>query len=601
MSGAVCREGETARLGLVVDREAAAAGHQSGRHAWWLAAVEFVEHLRLEYDQLDRLPVDDAELAEYDVLLLASPQELTDADGDALERWTQSGGTVITGPRAELDTLTGARSIGRRYDQLVTIGEHGAFTAPPPRPLRAVSGDALATQAGVESLASWSDGTAAISHRPVGAGSAITLGVDLWQSVVTIQQGRPVTGDGLPATDGTAPIDDDILKCEDGMALSFEADRALPPGSPPVPHDYTHTYPPANAVPIFDQPQADQWWITLAQLIWWAREQQRGASVWLHYWPAGTPAIAHMSHDSDLNNTDDAEAALATFDEADVSVTWCQVFPGGYRSDIYPTISARGHEHALHFNAMGDADIASWGWPHFRAQYAWAQAVTGCERIVSNKNHYTRWEDWVDFYRWCEHVGIEIDESRGPSKQGSIGFPFGTAHVSFPIGDIASANRPMNVLNLPLHTQDLAWAGHLSVRDPILDGATEVHGVAHFLFHGPHLRGKPATRAACVELARVARERGMRWWTASQINSWERARRGIDLRLETHETGWVLRVRSSTAVDGVGILLQLPPDADVRAVDPGVTLTEVVRHGRRFLELAADLPAGASRWQLDLK
>ncbi|HLT60771.1 MAG TPA: hypothetical protein VK020_06230, partial [Microlunatus sp.] len=328
------------------------------------------------------------------------------------------------------------------------------------------------------------------------------------------------------------------------------------------------------------------------------QERRGDASVWLHYWPAGVPAMAHMSHDADGNVEEDGRAALDAFAEADVKVTWTQVFPGGYSPDLYAAITAAGHEHALHYNAMGDADLASWGWPQFRAQYAWAQAVAGTDDIVSNKNHYTRWEGWTEFYDWCERVGIKIDESRGPSKQGTVGFPFGTAHLSFPIGDVTVHNRRMDVLNLPLHTQDLAWAGHISCRDVILDGAEAVHGVAHFLFHGPHLRGKPPTRAACPEVARLARERGMEWWTARQLNDWERARRGVQLSITADDEGWLVRVHAEQPVRRAGVLLQLPGLDGDPGVPEGTSVARVTRHGRTFHELTVDLPAGPSSYRL---
>src|SRR5699024_3784679 len=226
--------------------------------------------------------------------------------------------------------------------------------------------------------------------------------------------------------------------------------------------------------------------------------------------PTWVPAMAHMSHDSDGNDDADGQAALDAFAEAGVEVTWCQVYrDNAYSPGIYDKITAAGHEHALHYNAMEDADIAQWGWEQIQGQYAWAQDIIRTDtKITSNRIHFTRWEGWTEFYGWCEKLGITIDESRGPSKLGTVGFPFGTAHVDFPMGDVSVGNRPMDVLNLPLHTQDLAWAGHISCRDVILDQTMTVHGVAHFLYHGPHLRGKPATRASCAELAELARRRG---------------------------------------------------------------------------------------------
>src|SRR5699024_12789434 len=110
--------------------------------------------------------------------------------------------------------------------------------------LRALAGHALHAEEDTEVLATFADGAAAITRRRVGAGLVLTFGVDLWYTIVRIQQGYPVTADGTPAADGTAPIDDGLLKAEDGMALEVETDRRMPPGQPPLPADYTHTYPP---------------------------------------------------------------------------------------------------------------------------------------------------------------------------------------------------------------------------------------------------------------------------------------------------------------------------------------------------------------------
>jgi hypothetical protein len=433
--------------------------------------------------------------------------------------------------------------------------------------------------------------------------AVLAFGADVWQSVVRIQQGVPVDEDGTPAADGSAPIDDQILKCEDGMVLDFVRDRAVPPGEPALEDGYEHVYPPATGLPMFHRPHADLWRSLFLQGVWWAAERVDASVGWLHYWPAGVPAVAHMSHDSDQNVEEHGRTALEVFAEADVKVTWCQVFPGGYQPETYAAITEAGHEHALHYNAMGDADIAQWGWPQMRAQYAWAQAVTDAERIVSNKNHYTRWEGYTEFYRWCERVGIQIDQSRGPSKQGTVGFPFGTSHVSFPMADAADGNRYHDVLNLPLHTQDLAWAGHESVRDVIIDNALEQHGVAHFLFHGPHLHLRPPTRKACLALAEEARRRGMPWWTSGQINRWERLRRGVRLNVEPTVDGWRVSSHADHAVDDAAILLLLPSrragDKPLPELRDGAGAVSVVRrHGRRFLELAVDIPAGVASWTL---
>ncbi|WP_144016813.1 hypothetical protein [Beutenbergia cavernae] len=524
------------------------------------------------------------------VVLVTSP--VTDDDDAArLSVFVAAGGALViaTAPGA-LAALAGVEEGATVETARVAVVPDEAWTHLPPRPLRAVGGVELTPAPGTRTLATWPGGAAAATARTHGGGVVLMFGADLLQSVVRIQQGYPVTQDAAPASDGTAPRDDGVLKTEDGMALDLETDRALPPGAPPVGTDYGHTLPAPSPVPMVDVPYADWWRSLLLQAIWWGADATDAAVPWLGYWPSGLEGIAHMSHDSDHNEAADGRAALDAFAAADVRVTWCHIYPGGYPAEMYEEIAAAGHEHALHYDAMHGDALTSWGRPQLRAQHAWAQAVTGRERIVSNKNHCTRWEGWSELYAWCEQVGIEIEASRGPSKQGLVGFPFGTAHVAFPLAD--DGVRRHDVLMLPLHAQDLAWAAHPSVRDVILDGAQEQHGVAHFLFHGPHLR-RPATRAECLALADAARERGLEWWTSDRINSWERSRRGV--RVTTAHDGGrrVLRVDAAAPVAGASILL--PP----RLAPEGVPVTHVTRHGRAFVQLVTDLPAGTTTWTLE--
>lgn len=527
------------------------------------------------------------------VVLLTEPVHGPAAQ--ALSSWVRDGGAlVIVGDPGDLAETAGVACGPAIAPGLVTTGTHWAQR--PPRPIRALRGCTLVPREQTEVLATFADGGAAITRTTAGTGIVISFGVDLWYTIARIQQGFPVRADGAPAADGTAPIDDDILKAEDGMALDLDEDRAMPPGEPDLPQDYTHTYPPPSAAPIFDQPHADWWRSLLLQALWDAASRTGAALAWMDYWPAGIDAIAHMSHDADGNDPEDGRAALEAFAAAEVTVTWHQVYPGGYGEEVLTAITDAGHEHSLHYNAMADSDLASWGWPQFRAQYAWAQAISGREDIVSNKNHYTRWEGWTEFYTWCERVGIRIDSSRGPSKQGTIGFPFGTAHVSFPLRPAGNDETFHDVLNLPLHTQDLAWAGHISVRDVILDGAQAQHGIAHFLFHGPHLRKRPLTRQACVEVAEAARSRGMPWWTAEEIDTWERTRREVRVRVHRVEQGWQVRVHTPRAVPGAALVLALPQDVRPDAED--VRVRTIERHGNRFVELGVDLPVGHSSWFL---
>lgn len=599
-------------VGLVVidpgANSSAAVADAGSEPRWSTLCVEMLDHLRLDHQLVSAVP---AEFADAAVVLLLSPASLDPADVLPLESWSRAGGTLIvvggTGGLAELAELAGVRdgdpvdSGHLRVDPLWWWVPRFAVVLPAfgGRRLQPADDD-------VTVLGRWHDGAAGIVSRQIGAGKIVVFGADPWQSIGRIQQGWPVDGPGTPASDGSAAIGaDGIRRVDDGLALSLEADRATPgradnkASNPPV-------HPPTDPVPIFQHAYADLWRELMFHLIADAADEHDVPLGWLHYWPAGIPAVGHLSHDADQNIDDHAAVALQAFQDAGVSVTWCQCWPGGYSTATLAAITAAGHEQALHYNALDSYDGMPWGLDSLRQQYDWATQTTGAT-IVSNKNHYTRWEGWTEFYGWCEQVGIQIDESRGPSKSGTVGFPYGTSHVGFPIDE---AGRRYDVLALPLHSQDLGWAAHEAAGPAILDQALTHHGVAHVVFHGTNLNRSANIVGSVGRLTRAGRQRGMQWWTAGQINSFERARRGVSVRVDHDESaaaGLLVTVTATVELPAAGIVVApssvasltqsrwLATDAATGQVLPTAVVS---RHGREFLEITADLPVGSTEIRL---
>ncbi len=160
--------------------------------------------------------------------------------------------------------------------------------------------------------------------------------------------------------------------------------------------------------------------------------------------------------------------------------------------------------------------------------------VAGLEQITSNKNHYTRWEGRLDFLRWCEEVGIRSDQTRGASKQGTIGFPLGGSHPYFPLDDEADAPRLLNVLEVNMLTQDLVVVCPAEYGRQLVDSVVRQHGVAHFLFHPAHIQ-KPGVADALCALVDYGRAQGLEWWTSQQIYQWELLRRGVTATFDSSD------------------------------------------------------------------
>jgi hypothetical protein len=456
------------------------------------------------------------------VLVTVGDEALDGATKQALQAWVENGGAWLSisglcGLEEMLGVArlaptysgwgTGVRSLGEGY--LAPVGRHRVleFADKPIHffggvHVRAVDGAVLASaldEHGGE------DGSPAMVEKTVGRGRAILIAVDLTGTIVRVQQGTAVTRDGVPARDGSAPIDDAVLKSGDGGALNWKLDRDPVPG--------------VEGLAAFLRPVADQWREILLRSIFYLVEQAAAMLPVLWMYPRNLPALGHISHDTDNNEPEKARTLLDSLKRAQIQSTWCVIAPG-YPSEIIESICGAGHELAMHYDAMTTG--LDWDETEFEKQYRFLIDLLG-RRPICNKNHYLRWEGDMEFYGWLEKRGIELDQSKGPSKVGEAGFNFGTSHPYFPVH---FDGRAANVLELPTLAQDLTVFGPEELGIPLLEGALRFHGIAHFLFHPSHF-DKPATAPAMERIIAEGRRRGVEWWTAEQINQWERARRSV--------------------------------------------------------------------------
>lgn len=438
-------------------------------------------------------------------------------------------------------------------------------------------------------------GDALIVHR-AGAGLAVTIAADLPGSILRIQQGRPIQTDGPPAPDGTAPIDDGILKTDDGVVLSWEFDRERTAPGTAVP-DCPGKHPdfPAGDTPWFAQPVADDLRLLLTRAVCWAAAATGQPVPLVWPWPRRLPAVGLISHDSDHNIDAAARETLRQLAAAKIHSTWCMqwgpTYPDRYSRETFALVQAAGHETALHYNARPE-DGGAWGEDHLRAQLAWLRREAGVERVASNKNHYLRWEGEVDCFRWLETAGIGSDQSKGPSKKGNVGYPHGSCQPWLPYD--AERGRFIDVLEIPLQTQDLWLTTPYAVAGPILDQAVRRQGVAHFLFHQVHLYRQPGVAAALQRVVADARARGLEWWTGEAIAAWERRRRDIVVALDRLAGGrYRLRVRTPRAAAGVTLAVVLP-----NGVAPTSGATLGAWHGLPALFVTRDLPAGETSFEV---
>ncbi|MBP1988408.1 hypothetical protein [Paenibacillus eucommiae] len=509
-----------ARLGLLLDQSEAQRRWTYGLNVFANYTEEILAHAGIPFEIIR--DIGEVENSSFDILIAGSVKDDA-ASTSVLWKYVEQGGVLIS--FAGLNAL--AAKLGCMWKERGTVG-YAAFGAfydkaevirflqASPWKSSSAENEFLQEEAG--ELRRGEPGGApigaALQRFRIGEGLFDRWAVDIPATIVGFQQGNsPVLEDGVPALDGSAPINEGILKADDRSEMDWHHDRL-----------YTET-----GNPYIAYPYADFWReLFIGRLLRTAVGQ--GLTLpFVGFWPDGIERVATISHDSDGNVEEYALATLAILDELQIQSTWCIIEPG-YSTPIYDQIKAAGHELAFHYNAL-ESDDRIWDQDDFDRQLLLLQQTAALDKVTSNKNHYTRFEGWGELFEWCEARGIESDQTRGPSKKGNVGFLFGTCHPYFPIAWSNDQNRLYDVLEIGFLTQDLDLSSHWSdstIIVPFLEEISKVDGgVAHFLVHQTHIGMRETVRNSFRKIVAEARKRGYVFWRGKEINDWERARRSI--------------------------------------------------------------------------
>lgn len=501
-----------AKLALYIDEELAIRHWKYGENVFARFMSEILGRFRIPYETISS--VEQIEKNEFDIVIAAFVPD-TKTVGGIFKKYLEKGGTVLS--LATLDQL--APSFGYRKGKTLTEGyaQYDQEKYKQLRILKAVPWISTEVPSEHTEIGSLIDTDFPLFQIfSVGEGHFSRCSVDIAETIVKLQQGAcPLFEDGNPAPDKTAEVNDHFLKVDDMSQMDWDKDRK-----------FTETN-----QPYFAYPYADLWKEVFVQYVCKLALAKGLTLPFVWYWPEGVKGVALISHDSDYNQDEHAYTTLRVLKEAGVRSSWCMLVPPGYSQDVYRKVIEEGHELAFHYNAV-DVDDGSWGREEFTRQFSMLQQDLPGTHIVSNKNHLTRYEGWGELFEWCEEVGIQSDQTMGPSKKGNLGFLFGTCHPYFPIAWGTDKNRLYDVVEINFLTPDIntgKW-GDTSIIVPFLEEVLNVSGVAHFLFHQIHLHRNEKVREAFFKVVAEMKKREFEFWTGLELNKWERLRRTIEIR-----------------------------------------------------------------------
>ncbi len=509
---------------------------------------------------------DPARLPEATAVLLCGYGTLGPSASAALGDWVRQGGAVVcSGSAWGLAGLLGLDPASRHLSNaLLEPVAEGWFWPEGARRMRCYGGRACAA-AGADALAQ-AGGLAAVARTRPGSGLALYVGPHVGETMALMQTGRSVETDGIGPVDGSVRLDDGDLKAEDGIALSFEDDRAAVGGGAPF-----FAFPHADAV-------RDLWVGAVVEAA--TRDGGCLATTWP--WPDLAPAALTCSVEAAPDDASFVLPAMGTLSTYGLPAAW-MVKPPGFPAEAVRSIRAREHEIGL----LAPMDRRSPFAPEtFRVQFVQLSRSTLSFEPVSARPENGRWRGHLGMLSAYEVSGARVNLSKGARQAGAAGFSFGTGRPFFPV---MPSGSPSLVLEVPYQGYRLGIEIQPEVADALLAQCLAFRGCLHLAWGIEDLM-EGSVQEACRRVSVLARAQRVERMTPERIYRFERARRAIRRFESPADDGVKLVLASDTGIERLGIVLFGPGRLVPALRHREQPTTEVRLYGRVGHGMVATLP-----------
>lgn len=505
-------------------------------------------------------------LEDFDVLLLCGKGSLTSAQLEEIRVWHSRGNAIVCaggtfGLTQELGIEECESGVHLSSSYLSPCDDSGTLW-PENAPQTRFFGGVVASAAGAKVFAKTEGGFVGAAVRD----RAFFIAPHIGQTIAMLQLGRSVETDCVGPNDGSAVLDDGVLRSEDGTILSFEHDRSCKDSD----------------TPIFEVPYAD-----IVKELWLRAILQACASTGkapalLWHWPDNAVGVGTFSIECEEFSSDNMSSLLRQLMMIGAPAAWLVGLPG-YPLDVYRSLLKSGHEVGLLF--LTD-DSAGWTEERLRVQQLAMMRSASLGAIVSARPLAGRWKGLKTFYDLAESTGVKLSLSKGGRQPGTTGFLFGTCHLFFPQ---RKDGTPYRVAELPYsaHLPGLA-APHESL-GPLIDTVGSRYGCFHVGLRSDYVQSE--TAVSCLRtLFAAARQNHFAFLTPEQIYDFERSRRTIKHKAWVDGDRCFLSLIPGASIEDLSLLVA-GAGLDATASGQRVRTTTLRRYGMDFLSVTLNLEA----------
>lgn len=521
---------------------------------------EALEHAGLRHEIVGLSDLN--ELSRCDVLVLAGYGSLAAGHEAAISAWVRQGGSLVcsghTWGLASILGLTDERHCSNGAMQ----GTQGDRMWPEAAPAVRFFGGRVGSAAGVSPIATLEDGAIAVGRRKVGRGATFFVGPHVGQSIATMCLGRSVECDGIGPADGSARLDDGILRAEDGLSLPFE-DRTSIEGSPP----------------FFGIAYADVLREILIRAIVEAAQSAGTQPVLTWHWPRNLDATALLTIECESYETGPVQKMHRLLSMYGGRAAWL-VAPPGYPLDVYRALRSWEHEIGMAFSS----DQTPWHEDKIKIQHVALSRSASVPSLLAVRPSAGAWRGYASFYELAERAGSRLSVSKGGRQAGTAGFLFGTCHPFFPTRRDGAAHliseQPYTVFMPGQVTPE-------AVSIAILEHTLARAGCLHVALT-PEALSNSDGFSALKRLLSECRQHRAEFLLPEEIYKFERARRSVRIIARTIGEEGQIHVASDSRMEGLTVMFGGPAvHASVNGL--ATRCRPVERYGATFQTIVMDV------------